>query len=98
MAAMFITYADPIYDPEVMNHSEVELFDPRERQAEIQASRDADPRALHKGELPLAQLHRRNGLLAFPEGASERRLRGIPRTPALRSPISRPMFCDAWLS
>jgi hypothetical protein len=59
---------DPRYDPEAMNHSEVDLFDPRERQAEKQASRDADARALRDGEISVAQLHRKNGLLAFPKG------------------------------
>jgi hypothetical protein len=56
----------PGYDPEAMNHSEAEIFDPRERQAEKQASRDADARALRSGELSEAELHRRNGLLAVP--------------------------------
>jgi hypothetical protein len=50
-----------------MNHSEVKLFDPRERQAEKQASRDADAVALRDGEISLAELHRKNGLLAFPK-------------------------------
>jgi hypothetical protein len=67
MAAMLeITIDVPRYDPEAMN-PEVELFDPRERQAEKEASRDADARALRDGELSLAQLHRKNGLLAFPK-------------------------------
>jgi hypothetical protein len=57
----------PRYHPEAMNHSEVEFFDPRERQAEKQASRDADARALGDGEISVAQLHRKNGLLAFPK-------------------------------
>lgn len=61
------TNADPSYDPEAMNHSEVGFFDPRERQAQKQTSRDADARALRDGELSLTQLHRRNGLLAFPK-------------------------------
>jgi hypothetical protein len=55
------------YAPEAMNHSEVDLFDPHERQAQKQASRDADARALRDGEISLAQLHRQNGLLAFPK-------------------------------
>jgi hypothetical protein len=54
-----------------MTHSEVELFDPRRRQTEKQASRDADAQALGDGEISLAQLHQKNGLLAFPkEGLS----------------------------
>jgi len=44
----------------------VKRFDPADRAAAKQAARDADTRALACGEVSAAELHRRNGLLAFP--------------------------------
>lgn len=51
----------------MVNRSQVELYDPRRREAEKQASRDADAKALRDGEISLPELSRRNGLLAFPK-------------------------------
>jgi hypothetical protein len=68
MATMLkITNDTPRYDPEAMSDSEVDLFDPFDRQAEKQASRDADAEALRDGKISIAQLHAKNGLLAFPK-------------------------------
>jgi len=49
-----------------MNPRQVKRFDPAARAAAKQAARDADARALARGEVSVAELHRRNGLLAFP--------------------------------
>jgi hypothetical protein len=57
---------DASYDL-AMPKRQVESFDPRERAAAKQAARDADARALRDGEISVAQLHRKNGLLAFPK-------------------------------
>ena len=50
-----------------MPKRQVESFDPRERAAAKQAARDVDAQALRDGEISVAQLHRKNGLLAFPK-------------------------------
>jgi hypothetical protein len=42
------------------------IYDTSEQALEKQASRDADARALASGEKTLEQLHKENGLLAFP--------------------------------
>jgi hypothetical protein len=53
------------YDAKTMNPRQVKRFDPAARAAAKQSARDADARALARGEFSAAELHRRNGLLAF---------------------------------
>jgi hypothetical protein len=60
-----------------MNPRQVKRFDPAARIAAKQAARDADARAFARGEVSAAQLHRRNGLLAFPREHLEIDLAGF---------------------
>jgi hypothetical protein len=54
------------YDWDPMSHAEVKRYRPSQRAAAKQAARDGQARALASGERSAAQLHRENGLLAFP--------------------------------